>query len=123
VLGPASKEATLEINVHGTSAKAVFSRAQVLDFHARVDRMDVVAIVNAMVERLMRWGPSASGANLTPFRKGLPVSRLLNLDAVTVVSSAYAVSPSPSMAQRTTPPLHGVSAFELLAALLWFVLN
>ncbi len=51
-LVPAPEEATLEINVHGTLAKAVFSRAQVLDSHARVDRMDVVAIIDFMVERL-----------------------------------------------------------------------
>ena len=52
VLGPASEEATLEINVHGTLAKAVFSREQVQDSHARIDRMDVVALIDAIVERL-----------------------------------------------------------------------
>jgi hypothetical protein len=52
VLGPASEEASLEINVHGTLAKAVFSREQVHDSYARVDRMDVVAIIDAMVEQL-----------------------------------------------------------------------
>ena len=52
VLGPASEEATLEINVHGTQAKAVFSRDQVQDSHAGVDRMDVVALIDAMVEQL-----------------------------------------------------------------------
>ncbi len=52
VLGPASEEVTLEINVHGTLAKAVFSREQVQDSYARVDRMDVVALIDVMVERL-----------------------------------------------------------------------
>ncbi len=52
VLGPASEEATLEVNVHGTLAKAVFSREQVQDSYARVDRMDVVALIDVMVERL-----------------------------------------------------------------------
>ena len=52
VLGPASEEAALEINVHGTLAKAVFSRDQVQDSHAGVDRMDVVALIDAMVEQL-----------------------------------------------------------------------
>ena len=52
VLGPASEEATLEVNVHGTLAKAVFSRDQVQDSCARVDRMDVVAIIDALVEQL-----------------------------------------------------------------------
>ena len=52
VLGPASEEATLEINVHGTLAKAVFSRNQVQDSYACVDRLDVVAIIDAMVEQL-----------------------------------------------------------------------
>ncbi len=57
MLGPASEEATLEVNVHGTLAKAVFSGAQVLDSHARVDRMDIVDLIDVMVdERLMNWG-------------------------------------------------------------------
>jgi hypothetical protein len=46
------KEATLEANVHGTLAKAVFSRDQVQDSYACVDRLDVVAIIDAMVEQL-----------------------------------------------------------------------
>ena len=57
VLGPASEEATLEINVHGTlakEAKAVFSRDQIQDSYARVDRRDVTAIIDAMVEQLSR---------------------------------------------------------------------
>jgi len=36
VLGPGSEEATLEANVHGTLAKAVFSREQVRDSHTRI---------------------------------------------------------------------------------------
>lgn len=52
MLGPASQQATLEINVHGTLAKAVFRRDQVQDSHARVNRMDVVAIIDAMIEQL-----------------------------------------------------------------------
>ena len=52
VLGPASEDATLEANVHGTSAKAVLSREQVQDSHAHIDRMDVIALIDAIVERL-----------------------------------------------------------------------
>ena len=48
----AREDATLEINVHGTLAKAVFSGRQVEACQARVDRMDVVALIDLIVERL-----------------------------------------------------------------------
>jgi hypothetical protein len=51
-LVPPPEEATLEINVHGTLAKAVFSREQVEDSHGRVDRMDVVAMIDVLVEQV-----------------------------------------------------------------------
>ena len=51
-LVPTSEEATLEINVHGALAKVVFSRDQVQDSHAGVNRIDVVALIDAMVEQL-----------------------------------------------------------------------
>ena len=62
VLGPATEEAALEINVHGTLAKAVFSRDQVQDSHAGVNRVDVIALIEAMVEQTesLRWRGGAA---------------------------------------------------------------
>ena len=49
---PPPEAITLEITFQGKSANGILSREQVEDSHERIDRADVVAMVNAIVKSL-----------------------------------------------------------------------